>query len=136
MNARAAARPGTILVVEDHEEIRQTVARALESRGYTVLTASGGTEAMTLVRAHPGPIDLLISDVLLWGMTGAELYGRVRQVHGRVRVLFMSGYTEAVLQQHGVSSATAPFLRKPFGVSALLATVRNVLATSGLEPPV
>jgi DNA-binding response OmpR family regulator len=110
------------------------VDRALRSGGYTVLTASGGNEALALVRAHPGPIDLLISDVLLWGMTGAELYGRVRQLHRRLRVLFMSGYTEDVLREHGVSSATAPFLRKPFGPPVLLDKVREVLRSPSPEP--
>lgn len=119
--------PGTILVVEDHHETRRLVDRALRSSGYNVIAASGGTEAMTLVNAHPGDIDLLISEVLLWGMTGAELYGRVRQKHRQLRVLFMSGYTEEVLHQHGVSPATAPFLRKPFGPPVLVEKVREVL---------
>ncbi|HWZ27259.1 MAG TPA: response regulator [Gemmatimonadales bacterium] len=118
---------GTILVVEDQEEIRRMVDRALKACGYTMLTASGGTEALSLVRAHPGPVDLLISDVLLWGMSGAELYGRVRQLHRKLRVLFMSGYSEEVLRQHGVSPATAPFLRKPFGAPVLIDKVREVL---------
>jgi hypothetical protein len=121
------AETGTILVVEDHEELRRMVDRALRSSGYTVLTASGGTEALSLVRAHPGPVDLLISDVLLWGMSGAELYGRVRQLHRKLRVLFMSGYSEEVLRQHGVSPSTAPFLQKPFGATVLVDKVRDVL---------
>lgn len=133
--AGVPAETGTILVVLDHEETRQVVDRALKAQGYTVLTASGGTEAMTLVAAHPGPIDLLISDVLIWGMTGAELYGRVRRIHRRLRVLFVSGYTDEVLRQHGVSPSTAPFMRKPFGPPALVALVRQVLASAAPEPP-
>lgn len=119
---------GTVLVVEDHEGIRRLVERTLTSRGYTVLSATGGTDAMTLLHAHPGPIHLLISDVLIWGMTGAELFGRVRQVHRGVRVLYMSGYTEEVLRQHGVSSTTAPFLRKPFAPPNLLEKVTEALS--------
>jgi two-component system cell cycle sensor histidine kinase/response regulator CckA len=126
---------GTILVVEDQEGIRRTVDRALKACGYTVLTASGGNEALSLVKAHPEPVDLLISDVLLWGMTGAELYGRVRQIHRKLRVLFMSGYTEEVLRQYGVSSATAPFLRKPFGPPVLVAKVREVLSLPAPTQP-
>lgn len=127
LGQRAAAGRGTVLVVEDHEAVRRLVERTLSAQGYTVLSATGGTDAMTLLQAHPGPIDLLISDVLIWGMTGAELFGRVRQVHRGVRVLYMSGYTEEVLRQHGVSSTTAPFLRKPFGPPALIEKVATVL---------
>lgn len=118
---------GTILVVEDHQETRRMVDHALRSSGYQVLTASGGNEAVALVAAHPGTIDLLISDVLLWGMTGAELYGRIRQRHQKLRVLFMSGYTEAVLRQYGVSAATSPLLRKPFGAPVLVERVRELM---------
>ena len=117
----------TVLVVEDDGETRSTVDRALRGCGYTVITASGGNEAMVLVKAHPGAIDLLVSDVLLWGMTGPELYGRVRQMHRKLRVLFMSGYTEEVLREHGVSASTVPFLRKPFGPPVLVEKVREVL---------
>ena len=127
VTVRPAFESGTILVVEDHQEIRRLVDRTLSSTGYTVLAASGATEAVNLVQAHPGAIDLLISEVLLWGMTGAELYGRVRQKHRQLRVLFMSGYSEEVLRQHGVSPATAPFLSKPFGPPVLVGKVREVL---------
>lgn len=133
MTGAPAPDAGTILVVEDHEEIRRMADRALKSSGYTVLTASGATEAMALVKAHAGPIDLLISDVLLWGMSGAELYGRLRPAHRKLRVLFISGYSEEVLRQHGVSPATAPFLRKPFGAHVLVEKVREVMR---LPPPV
>ena len=126
---------GTILVVEDHHDTRHTVDRTLRAGGYHVLTASGGNEALTLARAHPGVLDLLISDVLLWGMTGAELYGRLRQMHRKLRVLYMSGYSEEVLRQHGVSPATAPFLRKPFGPPVLLEKVREVLRSPAPEVP-
>lgn len=123
---------GTILVVEDHQETRRLVDHTLRGTGYHVLTASGGNEAIALVTAHPGTIDLLISEVLLWGMTGAELYGRIRQRHQKLRVLFMSGYTEGVLRQYGVSPATAPLLRKPFGPPVLVEKVRELM---GGPPP-
>lgn len=121
------ASPGTILVVEDHQDTRVAVSLALRSEGYNVLAASGATEAVTLVQAHPGDIHLLISEVLLWGMTGAELYGQLRQRRAALRVLFISGYSEEVLQQHGVSPSTAPFLKKPFGPPVLVEKVREVL---------
>jgi DNA-binding response OmpR family regulator len=123
----------TVLVVEDHPETRHLVDRALTGAGYHVIAATGGTEAVTLVKAHPGRIDLLISEVLIWGMTGAELYGRVRQRHQNLRVLFVSGYTEEMLRQHGVSPATAPFLRKPFGAPVLVGKVREVLRSPAPE---
>lgn len=121
---------GTILVVEDHHDTRAAVALALRNEGYHVLTASGATEAVTLVQAHPGDISLLISEVLLWGMTGPELFGRLRQRRSTLRVLFISGYSEGVLQENGVSPSTSPFLRKPFGPPVLVAKVREVLRST------
>lgn len=118
----------TILVVEDHLETRMLVGRALKSSGYHVFDASGATEALTLAELHPGQIDLLISEVLLWGMTGGELYGRLRQRHQSLRVLFMSGYTDDVLQKHGVSPSAAPFLRKPFAGPKLVEKVKEVMS--------
>ena len=130
MTGGSPVETGTILVVDDQQETRRLVERALTGSGYQVLAASGGTEAVALVKAHPGSIDLLISEVLLWGMTGAELYGRIRQHHRQLRVLFMSGYTEEVLRQHGVYSASVPVLKKPFGPPALVDKVRQVLRSS------
>lgn len=118
---------GTVLVVEDHQDTRAAVALALRNAGYNALTASGATEALTLAQAHPGDIDLLISEVLLWGMTGPELFGRLRQRRSMLRVLFISGYSEGVLQEHGVSPSTSPFLKKPFGPPVLVGKVREVL---------
>lgn len=125
---------GTVLVVDDQQETRHLVDRTLRSHGYKVLAASGGNEALGLAQAHPGAVDLLITDVLLWGMTGPELYGRVRQQHQGLRVLFMSGYSDEVLRQHGVSSA-APFLRKPFGPPGLVEKVREALHASSPARP-
>ncbi|HEX4561817.1 MAG TPA: response regulator [Gemmatimonadales bacterium] len=127
MTAGPAPAAGTILVVEDHSDTRRLVDHTLRGSGYQVIAASGGTEAVSLVTAHPGEIVLLISEVLLWGMTGAELYGRIRQKHHRLRVLFMSGFTDQVLRQHGISPTAVPFLRKPFGPPALVEKVREVL---------
>ena len=134
MTAETVPLAGTILVVEDHADTRRLVDQALRGIGYQVITASGGNEAVTLVKAHPGVIDLLISEVLLWGMTGAELYGQIRQRHQKLRVLFISGYSEEVLQQHGVSPTTAPFLRKPFGATVLVERVRDVLQAAPALP--
>ncbi|HYK11329.1 MAG TPA: response regulator [Gemmatimonadales bacterium] len=127
MNSKTGSDAGTILVVEDHQETRMMVNRELRMAGYYVFDASGAAEALTLAEAHPGHVDLLVSEVLLWGMTGVELYGRLRQRHQSLRVLFMSGYTEEVLQQNGVSPSTAPFLRKPFASPKLVERVKEVL---------
>lgn len=131
-SAPAAPAPltGTILVVAHHQDTRRLVEDTLRGSGYQVLVASGGNEAVTLVKAHPGAIDLLVSEALLWGMTGAELYGQIRQRHQTLRVLFVSAYTEEVLRRYGASPATAPLLRKPFSPPVLIERVRELIGSS------
>src|SRR6202008_3002458 len=97
--AGAAARrdvtgQDTILLVEDEDPVRLFAARALRLRGYNVLEANGGETALEIVRNHPRPIDLLISDVVMPGMDGPTLVRAARRVRPEMRVLFMSGYAE------------------------------------------
>ncbi len=124
-------RGETILVVEDEEAVRSLVATALEDRGYRILSAANAEEALLRESTHPGPIDLLITDVVMRGMRGPELAQRIRALRPEVRVLFMSGYPDDELGNRGVLDVATAFLQKPFKVKALGDKVAEVLrATS------
>ena len=117
----------TVLFVEDQQEVRDVVRRALESRGYHVLEADGGEAALELMARHDGPIHLLLTDVVMPAMSGREL---ARQVAGRnpsVRVLYMSGYTGDAISRGGVLEQGIDFIRKPFVPDQLAARVREAL---------
>ena len=117
----------TILLVEDNAELRKLATRFLEPAGYTVLLASTGEEALQLLERHEEPVHLLLSDVVMPGMSGRQLAERLAQTRPGMKVLYMSGYTSDTILRHGVSDAQGPFLNKPFTVAALLRKVRDVL---------
>ncbi|MCL5884099.1 MAG: ATP-binding protein [Deltaproteobacteria bacterium] len=125
----AAARGGseTVLAVEDDAALRKLVREILDSAGYTVLEARDPAEALDIASGHPGPIHLLLADVVLPGMNGRELAGRLRSVRPGLRVLYMSGYTADVLGVHGVLEEGTFFLSKPFTRDMLLEKARRVL---------
>jgi signal transduction histidine kinase/FixJ family two-component response regulator len=124
-----AADHGTevLLLVEDEDSIREPAAEILESRGYLVLPASGGAEALALAQAHAGPIDLMITDVVMPGMNGNQLAEELRSSRPGMRVLYISGYPEDAIAHHGVLDADKAFLQKPCPAAVLLRTVREVL---------
>ncbi|MGB6410796.1 MAG: PAS domain S-box protein [Candidatus Deferrimicrobiaceae bacterium] len=117
----------TVLVVEDEKLVRDLVREILSQHGYKVLEASRGTEALEVSGRHKGPIHLLVSDVVMPGMTGPELARRLTALRPEMGVLFMSGYTDDAILHHGVLEHGAEFLQKPFKASALGAKVRKVL---------
>jgi two-component system cell cycle sensor histidine kinase/response regulator CckA len=116
----------TILVVEDEDGVRKLVKRMLERAGYTVLTAANGKEALQLIEQHGEAIDLIITDVVMPGMSGPALAERARQAHRRMKVLYVSGYTDENLQG-AVIPRGAEFLAKPFSAEKVLHAVRRVL---------
>lgn len=122
-----ADTPPTVLVVEDEEEVRSLTRDVLEMHGYAVLEALDPDDALRLGGSHPGPIDLLITDVVMPRMSGRELVDRVRAIRPDMRVLYMSGYTEDAILRHGVHDASTVLLGKPFAPAALLAKIREVL---------
>ncbi len=124
-----AARHGssTILLVEDDEALRELATRILRQHGYTVLPASGGAEAELLCRRFEGTIHLLLSDVVMPGMSGAKLARRLRRQRPDIRVLFISGYTDNAILQHGILKSTTAFLQKPFTANSLADKVANIL---------
>ncbi|MET0492000.1 MAG: response regulator [Actinoplanes sp.] len=117
----------TILVAEDEDGIRDTLIRTLSAAGYTVLAAPDGAGALELAERHPGAIDLLLSDVVMPGMLGDELAGRVRGRWPAVRVLFMSGYAGDLMNRYGVLQTESTVLPKPFTSGELLTAIRTAI---------
>ena len=127
----AAAGTETVLLVEDEPSIRVVAARVLAGRGYTVLTAANGEDALRVARAHPGTVDLLLTDVVMPGMSGSTLARQLLAERPGLRVLYMSGYTDADIVHHGVLDAGTMFLEKPFTPQVLARHVRDALDTQG-----
>ncbi|HEV8540143.1 MAG TPA: PAS domain S-box protein [Nitrospiraceae bacterium] len=117
----------TILLVEDESLVRELVRCMLEGRGYTVLEAGHGEEAVRICETHGGSIDLLLSDVVMPGMNGRELARRAAAMRPELRVLLMSGYTDEVIGQREVLEAGMAFVRKPFAPDDLARKIREVL---------
>ena len=119
----------TILVVDDEEALREVTCRILTRNGYMVITAASGAQAIELVAAHAGPIDLVLSDVIMPKMQGPTVVSEVRQLRPGIRVLFMSGHAQPVLEAEAVLGAEFQLVEKPFDQAMLLAKVREVLDT-------
>ncbi len=117
----------TILVVDDERAVRALVLRVLLRSGYCVLEAGNGEEALAVAERHRGPIDLLLTDVVMPRMGGRELAERLTAARPALRVLFVSGYTEDDVVRHGVSQDQVHFLPKPLSPSVLTQKVRDVL---------
>ena len=117
----------TILLVEDQEDLRRLVAMVLQSRGYTVLDACDGNAALRLAAATPGPIDLLLTDVVMPDITGKEVADRMRELRPGTRVLYMSGYPGDVIARKGVLDRGVMYLAKPFTIEGLASKVREAL---------
>jgi CheY-like chemotaxis protein len=119
----------TILLVEDEEMVRELVRQLLAQQGYTVLSASGGAEAITLCQRHTGPIHLLLTDVVMPQMSGQELSIFLASLHPETRVLYMSGYTDDAIVHRGVLQPGTAFIQKPFTPEALEVSIRRVLGS-------
>jgi two-component system, cell cycle sensor histidine kinase and response regulator CckA len=117
---------GCILVVEDEELVRSVLVEALESEGYETLTAGTGAEALEIADLYVGPIDLVLSDVVLPGITGPVVARALAGTRPEARILFMSGYTEAIILDQGVEGS-APLLVKPFSMQQLYERIEDVL---------
>ena len=126
----------TILVVEDEAPVRAVTRQLLERNGYTVLEAADGPAALALVDGDAGGrhIELLLTDVIMPGMSGRELADQLKSRRPEVRVLFMSGYTDDAVVQHGMLEPGLAYLEKPFRPQSLLRKVRSVLQDNPLEP--
>jgi PAS domain S-box-containing protein len=121
----------TILVVEDDEMIRSLIRDILESTGYRVLVADDPDSGMKLIGEQQDDIHLLLTDLVLPGMSGRELVDRVSKVKPEMRVLFMSGYSDEAVARHGILEPGLAFLQKPFSRDVLVRKVREVLDAAG-----
>jgi len=117
----------TILIVEDSDQVRRLAGSVLERNGYKVLTAKDGAEALEAMATHDRPVNLLLTDVVLPGMNGREIYEKAAETFPSVKVLYMSGYTDNVIAHRGVLDEGVQFIQKPFTVHGLAAKVREVL---------
>ena len=123
------AAPGgcSILLVEDEAPVREVIEHILREKGYTVFCAGGSEEAERLFDAASRPFDLLLTDIVMPGRDGRDLYECLRRKHPRLRVLYMSGYTDRALLRMRAAGGPAPFLQKPFAPDALLRKVAEAL---------
>lgn len=132
--AEDAAKPGkdltgrgTVLLVEDEEAVRRFAARALESRGYNVLKATTGVEALDVLASHSDEIDLVISDVMMPEMDGPKLLQQLRRTLPDMKVIFISGYAEEALRRELAEGESFGFLPKPFSLKELASAVKEAL---------
>jgi CheY-like chemotaxis protein len=117
----------TILLVEDEDLVRALARRMLESHGYRVLEARSGHEALLISQSHAGPIDLLITDVIMPGIGGRQLAHDLAKQRPATRVMFVSGYTDNTISDQGAIDSHIAFLQKPFSHESLTNKVRQVL---------
>ena len=119
---------GTVMLVEDEDPVRIFGARALRNKGYKVLEAKSGEAALELIQTADGPIDLLITDVVMPNMDGPALVREVREIHPDMKVIFISGYTEDAFRQRLDTDSDIHFLPKPFSLKQLAGKVKEVIS--------
>jgi CheY-like chemotaxis protein len=134
MSVSAAPRQNdeTVLVTDDESMVLDLVRTLLQAQGYKVLLAADGPEAIRISKEHPGAIDLLLTDMVMPGMSGPELAKELMARRPLMKVLYMSGYTEYAVVNQGVMERVQSFIWKPFSNAALAQKVREVLDS----PPV
>jgi CheY-like chemotaxis protein len=117
----------TVLVVEDDKALRRAAKRILSTAGYAVIEAADGTEALQVMEGHEGPLHLLLTDVIMPGMSGREAAERLGALRPGLKVLFSSGYTDDSILRHGVLEQGVHFIAKPYTAAALTRKVRETL---------
>jgi PAS domain S-box-containing protein len=117
----------TVLVVEDEQSVRALTCRVLRDRGYTILEAADGAEALVIAKYTTGKIDMVVTDVVMPGMTGKDLVVKLKSMRPDIKVLYTSGYTDTAIVHHGILNPDVAFLQKPFTVKNLAQKVREVI---------
>lgn len=118
----------TILLVDDEESLRQVVTQFLSQElGYNLLSVGSGEEALGLVETYSGEIDLLVTDILLPGMSGPELAKKMGALYPNLGIMYISGYADHSLESHGLTSSNSILLQKPFTIKSLATKVREIL---------
>jgi signal transduction histidine kinase/CheY-like chemotaxis protein len=131
-----AGRGESVLLVEDDEGVRRMTRRALEEGGYRVLEAANGLAALELLTSTSGRIGLVLTDVVMPGMSGRDLADRIAELRPGTPVLFTSGYTDGEIVRRGLLHPEAAFIQKPFGPDAILRIVRERLEGASFRNPV
>jgi hypothetical protein len=127
----ASGRPWeTILLVEDEENVRRPLTEILKSRGYRVLEAADGAQAIEISKQHSGPIHLMVTDILMGGMSGVELAEKLSYDRAGMKVLFATGYPAGLAEGSGLDNSDTNLLKKPFSGKDLAAKVREVLESA------
>jgi len=128
------AGAGTVLVVEDERGVRGLVSETLREMGYAVLEASSGKEALPLGEHYEGPLNLLVTDVVMPDMNGLELVEHIAKVRPGIKVLYISGYAAAALADRGLPVDIPNLLTKPFSAQSLVEAVTRALAETPCSP--
>jgi CheY-like chemotaxis protein len=118
----------TVLLVEDESGVRELAREYLETSGYKVIQASNGHEALELAAMYQEPIQLLMTDVVMPGISGRELADRISLIRPDIKILYMSGYTEQAVVHHGIMEEDTILLQKPFTLATLASKLREILA--------
>jgi CheY-like chemotaxis protein len=118
----------TILVVEDEKAVRDLTVRLLRKLDYTVLVAAGGPEAIEIAGSYSGVISLLLTDVVMPGMSGRQVADQLLGLRPGLKVLYLSGYTDTTVVHHGVLESGLDFLPKPFSREVLAQKIRDILS--------
>jgi DNA-binding NtrC family response regulator len=114
-------------LVEDEEAVRKLAVQFLRRHDYFVLEALHGSDALLVCEQHQGPVQLMVTDVVMPGMSGRELAERLSSLHPEMKVLYMSGYTDNAIVHHGVLDEGPNYIQKPFSMEMLAKKVREVL---------
>jgi DNA-binding response OmpR family regulator len=117
----------TILVVDDEPEVLSMARDMLEARGFRVLVAGGPEEALCIAQSTPGPIDVLVTDVVMPELNGRELADRLSALRSEIKVIYMSGHTSEVVGDYGVRVPSDSFVAKPFTSERLIGKIREKL---------
>ena len=117
----------TVLIAEDEENVLELASRILRDSGYNVISAKNGEEAYWLAENYDKQIDLLLTDVIMPKLSGKDLCEKIVKQRPDIKILFMSGYTEKAIINHGVIPSDSMFLSKPFSVLSITSKVREAL---------
>jgi DNA-binding response OmpR family regulator len=126
----APASRGTVLLVEEEQNVRVLLGKYLADQGYAILEARTSDEALKQCRTHKDPIDLMISDPMMNDMSGVELARRARSVHPALKTLYLAAHSESSMIVRGIPLTEISFLPKPFKLKELIAAVNELLSRS------
>jgi CheY-like chemotaxis protein len=128
---KASTTIPTVLVVEDDTLISELIQRVLKEAGYNIVQATNGREAMNLLLEYTGPLDLVLTDIVMPEMSGRELVRHLKVRWSHLKVMCMSGYTDQTVQRHGILEQCDHFLQKPFTPSMLLERISSLVTAAG-----